>query len=325
MRQAGRYLPEYRALKTRYDFLTLARTPELATEVTLQPLKRFALDAAILFSDILIIPEALGQPYHFREQGGIGMDYALDSASRIDGLREVTAVREHLAYVPEALKLVRRELGEGHAVLGFAGSPWTLACYMVEGGSSEHFTRVKALVREDPVRFEALMSKLSDAVAELLLMKIEAGADAVQLFDSWGAACPGACYEGWSLRWIRRVIAKLPPEVPVILFAKGMTAHAPALAATGARVLSLDWTADMPEVRRRLALECQNNGPVALQGNLDPVLMSGSPELVRVAARELLDSMAGEPGHIVNLGHGIHPDARIACVEALVETVGAVG
>lgn len=315
MRQAGRYLPEYRELKTKYTFLEMAKTPELATEVTLQPLKRFALDAAIIFSDILIIPEALGQPYHFRDKGGIGMDYALSDPSHIDNLRDSSAVRENLGYVADALKLVRKEITDEKALLGFAGSPWTLACYMVEGGSSDSFSAIKTLALTDPASFEKLMEKLAESVAELLKMKIEAGADAVQIFDSWGAACPGKCYWGWSLRWIESVIQKLPAETPVIVYAKGMALHAQALAATGASVLSLDWTAKIDEIYDSLG------GKVAVQGNLDPVLMTTNPALVRKEATEILESMRGKPGHIFNLGHGITPDAKIECMQALVEAV----
>lgn len=315
MRQAGRYLPEYRALKARYDFLTLAKTPELAAEVTLQPLKRFALDAAILFSDILIIPEALGQPYHFRDQGGIAMDFALESVEQMRALREARVIRERLVYVAEALNIVRRDLGEETALLGFAGSPWTLACYMVEGGSSQDFAKITALARHEPVVFAELMEKLADAVAELLLMKIEHGVDAVQIFDSWGAACPGDVYWDWSLRWIGAVIDRLPASTPVVVYAKGMGAHLPILAKTGASVLSLDWTVDLPSAHDALG------GKLAVQGNLDPEIMTSNAVTVSAATKALLDAMGGRHGHIVNLGHGITPDAKIECMQALVDTV----
>ncbi|WOO42499.1 uroporphyrinogen decarboxylase [Rubellicoccus peritrichatus] len=315
MRQAGRYLPEYRELKTKHSFLEMVRTPELATEVTLQPLKRFALDAAIIFSDILIIPEALGQPYHFRDQGGIGMDFALNEPRHFENLRDSSAIRENLNYVADALKLTRKEISKDKALLGFAGSPWTLACYMVEGGSSDSFSSIKTLALDEPALFGRLMETLAESVAELLKMKIEAGADAVQIFDSWGAACPGNRYWDWSLRWIESVIQKLPAETPVIIFAKGMALHAKTLAATGASILSLDWTAKINEVHDSLG------GKVAVQGNLDPVLMTTSPPLVEEAAKEILESMRGKSGHIFNLGHGITPNAKIECMQTLVETV----
>ncbi len=318
MRQAGRYLPEYRALKEQHDFLTLVKTPELATEVTLQPLRRFPLDAAILFSDILVIPEALGQPYHFRDQGGIGMDFALDSPAAIERLDPPEAVAERLAYVPETLRLLRAELAGRTALLGFGGSPWTLATYMVEGGSSKNFTRVKALFHENPATFEALMEQLTQALIRYFTMQIEAGADAVQIFDSWAAVCPCEHYEAMSLSWIRRIVAALDQRAPVILYAKGAPAGVQALAETGVRALGLDWSVDMP--RARDALD-RLPAPVATQGNLDPVLLSTTPEVVRREATRWRERLGQRSGVIFNLGHGILPSARIDCVEALAEVL----
>ena len=306
MRQAGRYLPEYRALKEKHNFLTMVRTPELAAEVTLQPARRFPLlDAAILFSDILTIPEALGQGYFFRDGGGISMAFTLDSKEKLAVLGPAEAVPEKLDYMAQAMRLVRAELGENRALIGFAGAPWTLSVYMVEGGSAKQFSKIKCLAAEAPALFEALMEKLSDAVAASLNMQISAGADVVQLFDSWAALCTASEYENLSLRWIRKIIAKLPPHVPVIVFAKGMAHLAPQIASTGARVIGVDWTQKLSAIRR-LA------GPsVALQGNLDPVVLNFNDEkIVRERTREVLDDMHGEPGHIFNLGHGILPDAH---------------
>lgn len=314
MRQAGRYLPEYRALKEKYDFLTLAQTPELACEVTLQPLKRFELDAAILFSDILIIPEAMGQPYHFRDQGGIEMDYRLESRAQID-LLAPDAVPEKLAYVDQALRLIKGEIGDTKALLGFGGSPWTLATYMIEGGSSKDFTRAKALYYETRADFEALMEKLVEAISQLFLMQIEAGVDAIQIFDSWAGACPGPHYEAMSLRWIRAVIKRLPTGFPIILFAKGMSSHLGALVNTGARAFSFDAQVSLPQVRQNLPPK------FAIQGNLDCGLLELNPAIVEVEARRFLNSMRNARGHIVNLGHGITPNARIESVEALINTV----
>ncbi len=216
MRQAGRYLPEYRELKAQHDFVTMVRTPELAAEVTLQPLRRFPLDAAIIFSDILVIPEALGQGYHFRDQGGIGMDYLLDTKAKIEAL-DATKIAEKLKYVADALTLTRSKLGEDTALLGFCGSPWTLACYMVEGGSAKDFIKIKQLAWDQPELFEQLMQKLTDGIVEYLHMQIDAGADALQIFDSWGAICPATHYEAWSLRWIHHGpddLPEAPPEDP---------------------------------------------------------------------------------------------------------------
>ncbi len=312
MRQAGRYLPEYRALKEKHSFVEMVRTPALAAEVTLQPLRRFPLDAAIIFSDILIVPEAMGQPYHFREKGGIAMEFALDSAEKIAALDEKN-IAARLNYLAEALKLVRGELGDKTTLLGFAGSPWTLAAYMTEGGSPEDSPAIARLAHTDLALFEKLMNKLATAVAECLRLQVAAGADAVQIFDSWGALCPDEYYQKWSLRWIREVIAALPPNTPVILFAKGMAKHATALKATGAAVLSLDQTVDLAAFRRA-------NPDVATQGNLEPELLTEEPDAVREATFQLLKAATG-PGHIVNLGHGVTPQAKIECVAAMVETV----
>ncbi len=314
MRQAGRYLPEYRTLKEKHSFVEMVRTPALAAEVTLQPLRRFALDAAIVFSDILVVPEALGQPYHFREQGGIAMDFALDAPEKIKKLND-EGVTARLDYLAQAVKLARRELGAEKALLGFAGAPWTLAAYMTEGGSPAESPAIARLAKENPKIFGELMEKLAGAVAECLKLQIAAGADAVQIFDSWGALCPGEFYAEWSLRWVREVIAALPAKTPVILFAKGMAAHAEALKQTGAKVLSLDTSVDVAAFRRA-------NTDVATQGNLAPELLVGEPEQVREATKALLNSLHG-PGHIVNLGHGVTPQAKIECVAALVDTVAA--
>ena len=318
MRQAGRYLPEYRALKARHDFVTMVRTPELATEVTLQPLRRFPLDAAILFSDILVVPEALGVPYRFREGGGIAMDRALSGEADIRALSPEGAA-DRLGYVTDALRLIRKSLGEQKALLGFAGSPWTLACYLVDGGSAEGFPRTLALARNEPAALERLLSILADTVAEYLRRQLAAGADAIQVFDSWAGLLEGADYERWSLRWIREVLARLPDGAPVILYAKGKSPAAAALAATGVPVLGVDWELPLSRVRGLAGR------PICLQGNLDPEWMTREPEAAAAAARAVLADNAGDPGHIFNLGHGITPEARIETVAAVVGAVVASG
>jgi len=314
MRQAGRYLPEYRTLKEKYSFIQLVKTPDLATEITLQPLKRFPLDAAIIFSDILIIPEALGQPYHFKDEGGIEMDFTLDSPNNIHAL-DNSNIAEKLSYVGTALQSTRSTIGEGKALLGFGGSPWTLATYMVEGGSSKNFTKIKSLAYQSPLLFAELMKKISDAVIDLFKLKIQSGVDAIQIFDSWGNVCPGPDYWNLSLKWIKYIIDALPKDIPIILFAKGMSHHAKNLLKTGAKVLSVDWTVDMPKMRDSLL------HPFAIQGNMDPVLLNTTPEIVRKEALKLLDQMTPYPGYIFNLGHGILPDAKIENVTTLLETV----
>lgn len=207
MRQAGRYLPEYRALKAQHGFLGMVKTPELAAEVTLQPLRRFPLDAAILFSDILVIPEALGQGYRCRDEGGIAMDFRLDDAAAIDRLADGADVPERLAYVDTALRLLKSELGGQRALLGFGGSPWTLATYMVEGGSSENFARIKGLFYSQRTLFERLMERLCTALIAYFKLQIAAGVDAIQIFDSWGGALAAIDYVAGSLQWIRRIVA----------------------------------------------------------------------------------------------------------------------
>lgn len=314
MRQAGRYLPEYRKLKETYSFVQLAQTPELATEVTLQPLKRFPLDAAILFSDILVIPEAMGQPYAFRETGGIEMVYRLDSAQKIDEL-STSEIPLKLDYVEKAIKLTRQELGEETALLGFAGSPWTLATYMVEGGSSKDFELIKSLVYQEPKRFEMLMEKIVVAVIDYLKMKIAAGVDAVQIFDSWGAIVPGIDYWETSLKYIKQIIDALPESFPVIVYAKGMGVHVDSILKTGAKVVSLDWTVDLAHVK------ANQPGNFAVQGNLDPVVLNTEPAIVKEAALKILNTMKPHTGHIFNLGHGILPTAKIENMETLVQTV----
>jgi uroporphyrinogen decarboxylase len=319
MRQAGRYLPEYRELKARHGFLKMVKTPALAAEVTLQPLRRFAFDAAILFSDILVIPEALGQGYRFKDEGGIAMEYRLETRAQVGALAGAAVVPERLAYVAEALRLVKAELAGKQALLGFGGSPWTLATYMLEGGGSDDFALAKGLFYGDRATFDALLEKLTAALIAYFQMQIQAGVDAIQIFDSWGGVLAGPDYEAASLQWIRRIVAALPAGFPVILYAKGAAAHHAAQAAAGLRVLSVDATVNLPELASRL--RASGNTPVALQGNLDPVLLNTTPAVVRRETLRLLESMRGSAGHVFNLGHGILPAARIECVEALLEAV----
>jgi len=290
------------------------KTPDLAAEVTLQPLRRFALDAAIIFSDILVIPEALGQGYKFRDTGGIEMDFRLETKAQLDRLNPV-GVAARLDYVGKALERVKAELKGEKALLGFGGSPWTLGTYMLEGGSADEFQRSKAVFYSDRPLFNALMEKLTAALIEYFQMQIRAGADAIQIFDSWGGILAGQDYEAASLRWIRDIIAALPKSFPVILYAKGTPSQFTDQAFSGASVLGVDWTVDLGVVRKLVP------GNIALQGNLDPVLMNTTPEIVRHEVTRLLETMRGANGHIFNLGHGIMPQAKIECVEALVDTV----
>jgi len=316
MRQAGRYLPEYRELKARHSFLEMVKTPDLAAEVTLQPLRRFAFDAAIIFSDILVIPEAMGQGYHFREEGGIAMDYRLETRAQLDRLT-TEGIAQKLAYVGAALGQVRTALKGETALLGFGGSPWTLATYMLEGGSADEFERSKTVFYSDPAFFNALLEKITAALIDYFRMQISAGVDAIQIFDSWGGIIAGQDYEAASLRWVREIIAALPKDFPVILYAKGANTQLTDQAFSGASVLGVDWTIDLSLARKLVP------GNIALQGNLDPVLLNTTPDIVRHETARLLESMRGAHGHIFNLGHGILPQAKLECVQALVDTVMA--
>ena len=313
MRQAGRALPEYRALKEKHTFLELVRTPELAAEVTLQPIRRFDFDAAVLFSDILVVPEAMGQPYHFREKGGgIDMEFAVNSAQDIRRLDAGHAI-ERLQYVADALALIKPALAGRTALLGFAGSPWTLARYMVEGGSSGESDRAKVLFYSEPLLFGELMEKITAVVAGFLRMQIASGAEAVQIFDSNGDSLADNAFEAASGRWIRETIAALGGKVPVILFSK--RSRPAELAATGANVLSVDWTQPLAGIRDLLPAH------VGVQGNLDPFLLTTTPELVAAETGRILRDMAGRTGHVFNLGHGVTPAAKLECIQALVDTV----
>ncbi len=314
MRQAGRYLPEYRKLKENHSFTEMVKTPELATEVTMQPLRRYELDAAILFSDILVIPEAMGQPYHFRDGGGIGMDFIIENAAHIDALDEKNTA-EKLSYMGAALRSIRGVIGNEKALLGFGGSPWTLAAYMTEGGSIQNCSRLKHMFYEDRPLFEKLMEKISTSLIDLFLHQIENGADALQMFDSAGSLCSARDYEEMSVKWMCHVISALPKDFPIIIFAKGMAHHASSLTGAGAKCLSVDWTVDLPSFRDSLPSH------IAIQGNLDPSILDGTSERVKLETLRVLDSMKGKTGHIFNLGHGILPSAKPENMATLVETI----
>jgi uroporphyrinogen decarboxylase len=312
MRQAGRALPEYRALKEKYTFLQLVQTPELAAEVTLQPIRRFDFDAAILFSDILVIAEGLGQGYQFRDGGGIEMDFLLRSREEIARL-DVNAVTGRLAYVAKALELIKPALNGKTALLGFAGSPWTLANFMLEGGGVKEYTKAKAMMYSDPQLFSELMEKLTSAITLYLQMQIDWGADGVQIFDSLGGVLSEGNFARGSGRWIQQIIGGLNRRAPVIVFSKGTHGNWQELVDTGADVIGVDYNI------RLLEASMTTNLPV--QGNLDPFLLGTRPEIVAAETRRILEEMRGRPGHIFNLGHGVPPNARLECIETLVETV----
>ena len=313
MRQAGRSLPEYRKLKEQYTFLELVKSPDLATEVTLQPLRRFPLDAAILFSDILVIPEALGQPYRFTDGKGIRMEFSISNQHDIERL-EPTGLRERLNYTREALYQIKRELDGQQALLGFAGSPWTLANYMI-GGNSQDNILARRLYHEDHSLFERLMEKLTDAVTDYLEFQIESGADAVQIFDSMGGCLPPSHYKAASGKWIAEIVSRLNGKAPVILFSKGTLGSFTQLIETGVPFLSVDWTADLGEIRNRMP------DGMGLQGNLDPAVLTATPEIARNETHRILETMRGFHRYIFNLGHGVTMDARLESIAAVVTTV----
>jgi uroporphyrinogen decarboxylase len=315
MRQAGRYLPEYRELREDHSFHEVVETPELACEVTLQPLRRFELDAAILFCDIMVIPEAMGQHYGFPEGGGIETDFAVRSREDLDKL-STDGVADHLSHVGDALELVSDKLDGQRALIGFGGAPWTLATYMVEGGSAEEKQHTKAMFYRDRELFDDLMSRITEATIRYFEMQIEAGVDALQLFDSWAGALPTRAFREASLPYIEEVIDAIDDRVPVIVFAKHMSHLAPEIAEAGADVVSVDWTVDLDRIHDGLPDD------VAIQGNLDPTLLDLDPDIVERGTREMLETMEGREGYIANLGHGIHPTAKVDSVRRMIETVG---
>ncbi|HEX5961488.1 MAG TPA: uroporphyrinogen decarboxylase [Rhodanobacteraceae bacterium] len=320
MRQAGRYLPEYRATRERAgSFLALAQTPELACEVTLQPIERFDLDAAILFSDILTVPDAMGLGLHFVEGEGPKFQRPVRSAANIAKLG-VPDPESSLRYVMDAVRLCRRELRGRVPLLGFAGSPWTLACYMIEGEGSRDFARVKAFALDEPAAMHALLDLNARAVAAYLAAQAAAGAQALMVFDSWGGMLAPAMFAEHSARYLAQIAATLrndahAREVPLILFSKGANASLEVLADTGCAALGVDWTITLDEARRRVGAR------VALQGNLDPATLLASPEVIRREVRRVKDDFGAHPGHVFNLGHGITPGVNPGHVAALVAAV----
>lgn len=327
MRQAGRYLPEYRAARAAAgSFLAMAKTPELACEVTLQPLRRFDLDAAILFSDILTVPDAMGLGLYFVEGEGPKFERPVRDAAAIARLA-VPDMAGELRYVMDAVRLIRRELDGKVPLIGFSGSPWTLACYMIEGGGSRDFARIKAMAVNEPQALHALLDVVTDAVIAYLSAQREAGAQALQVFDTWGGVLSPTMYREFSLRCLRRIAQELQrgdgdQRTPLILFGKGNGEHLDALAATGAEALGVDWTVTLEDAAWR------TRNRVALQGNLDPAILYGNPDAIRREVRATLDSYAAgnggsRDGHVFNLGHGMSPDMDPDHVAVLVDEVHA--
>ena len=320
MRQAGRYLPEYRRVREQAgSFMNLCTNPQLACEVTLQPVERYRLDAAILFSDILTIPDAMGLGLHFIEGEGPRFSHPLRSEEDIRKL-VVPDPEDRLRYVPDAVRLIQRELQGRVPLIGFSGSPWTLATYMVEGGSSRDFRTVKAMLYDRPDLVHELLGKLADAVAVYLNAQIAAGVNAVMVFDTWGGSLTTPQYQAFSLHYAQRVHAQLKLKsgerpIPAILFTKGGGLWLESMAETGFDALGLDWQTPIGEARRRVG------GKVALQGNLDPVALYASPDSIRAEVRQILADFGHGTGHVFNLGHGVHPDIKPEHVGAMIEAV----
>ena len=320
MRQAGRYLPEYRATRAKAgSFMGLATNPELACEVTLQPLARYDLDAAILFSDILTIPDAMGLGLTFAEGEGPRFARPVRCAADIARLA-VPDMGKELRYVMDAVSLIRKELHGSVPLIGFSGSPWTLACYMVEGGGSDNFARVKSLALNEPKLMHQLLEVVTDSVIAYLTAQREAGAQALMVFDTWGGVLAPHTYREFSLRYLNRIAQEFKrgegdTKTPLILFGKGNAPYLEELAATGAEGLGVDWLVSLEDARRR------TQGKVALQGNLDPVTLYAQPETIRAEVKRCLASYGKGSGHVFNLGHGMSPDMNPEHVKVLVDAV----
>ncbi len=316
MRQAGRYLPEYRAVRKNYDFLTMCHTPELVAEVSIQPVDLVGVDACIIFSDILVVPEAMGMQLVVEEgKGGPQFPSPLRSRADIDGLKRPDPETE-LRFVMDALRLTSGRLAGRVPLIGFAGSPWTLASYMVEGRGSKSFRHIKELIYSSPDDAHALLSLLSDTVTDYLNAKIAAGAQAVQIFDTWGGLLPPDQFREFSLQYIERIVSRLHREkAPVIVFCKDTGHSLEAIAETGADVVGIDWTIDMAEAKRRIG------GKAALQGNLDPTMLYAPPDRIRAGVVSILEKFGHGPGHVFNLGHGILPDIPVEHARAFVDAV----
>ncbi|MGC6376925.1 uroporphyrinogen decarboxylase [Bisgaard Taxon 45] len=320
MRQAGRYLPEYRATRAiAGDFMSLCRNAELACEVTLQPLRRYALDAAILFSDILTIPDAMGLGLSFGVGEGPKFAHPIESKSAVQNL-PIPDPEGELQYVMNAVRTIRRELKGEVPLIGFSGSPWTLATYMVEGGSSKAFTKIKKMLYADPQLLHQLLDKLADSVILYLNAQIKAGAQSVMIFDTWGGVLGHREYLAFSLYYMHKIVEGLirhheGRKVPVTLFTKGGGMWLDAMAETGCDALGLDWTVNLAEAKARVGHK------VALQGNMDPSVLYASPDRIEQEVRSILADFGEGSGHVFNLGHGIHQDVPAQSPQVLVETI----
>ena len=320
MRQAGRYLPEYREIRGKAgDFMTLCQSPELACEVTLQPLRRYAFDAAILFSDILTIPDAMGQGLFFETGEGPRFRKVIRTRSDVEQLPSISAA-DDLSYVMDAISLIRRELGGAVPLIGFSGSPWTLATYMIEGCSSKDFRQAKAFMYNEPDAMHLLLDKLTEAVIDYLNAQIQAGAQVVQIFDTWGGILTTPGYLMFSLNYMKKIVSGLIKvheghPVPVILFTKNGGQWLENIADSSVDAVGLDWTTEIGIARKKIGSRC------ALQGNMDPTILYASPSVIRQEVGRILASFGEGTGHVFNLGHGITPEVNPDHVSAFVDAV----
>jgi uroporphyrinogen decarboxylase len=320
MRQAGRYLPEYRELRAQAgDFMSLCTNPELACEVTLQPLRRYALDAAILFSDILTIPDAMGLGLYFKTGEGPAFKKPVDTVEAIAKL-SVPDIHSELKYVTDAVSTIRKALNNETPLIGFSGSPWTLATYMVEGGTTKNFGKVKGMMFSEPQAMHRLLEVLAQSVTAYLNAQIEAGAQAVMVFDTWGGVLSTRDYQEFSLRYMQQIVDGLIRQkdgapIPVTLYTKGGAGWLEAMADTGADCIGLDWSIDIDQAKARIG------NKVALQGNMDPCILYSTPERIEKEVADILAKFGQGSGHVFNLGHGIHPTIDPVNVEAYVNAV----
>jgi uroporphyrinogen decarboxylase len=313
MRQAGRYLPEFMELKKKYDFFTRCQTPELASEITVQPLRRFENDAAILFSDILVIPQAMTIDVYMEPNKGPVLPNPVRTASDLDRV-VVPDVNDSLSYVFDAINLTLEMLDNSVPLIGFAGSPWTILCYCVQGEGSKNFDKAKKLCFSDPQTAHALLQKITDTTIAYLKAKAKAGVHAVQVFDSWGGMLGPEDYEEFSLSYMRQIVTALKDEIPVVLFGKGCWFALHEMAKTGASALGVDWTCSARNARYL------SGGQITLQGNYDPSRLYSPPERIKKDVKEMIQAF-GKDRYIVNLGHGILPDIPVDHARAFIEAV----
>jgi len=315
MRQAGRYLPEYRAIREKYDFLTMCRTPELATAVTIQPVEIIGVDAAILFSDIMVVPQAMGMELELVEARGPVLHNPIRDAQRASELH-VPDPDDELGYVMDAIRMTRRELDGRVPLIGFSGSPWTLFAYMVEGSGSKAFRHPKEMVYANPELARHLLDRITEAVTGYLLAQVRTGVDTVQVFDTWGGILPPDEYREFSLSYMARVATRIRETgVPVILYSKDCAHSLEQIAGTGARVVGIDWRTDISDARSRIGMS------TAIQGNLDPAVLFSTPGVIRAHVARVLRDVGPGGGHIFNLGHGVLPGTPVDNLKALVAAV----